>query len=98
RLSGSVGTCGFIRGCPKRAPARYLSSRFGSPALARLGHAWEETLERFFADTRSRFSDLPVLAVTQDSYVHRRVGAIMRKVGEVAKGTGSAEASVSCVL
>lgn len=69
----------------------------GPPALARLGHAWEETLERFFAEARSRFSGLPVLAVTQDNYVHRRVGAIMRKVGEDAKGTGSAETSVSCV-
>ena len=70
----------------------------GPPALARVGHGWEKTLEHFFTETRSRFSDLPVLAVTQDSYVHRRVGAIMRAAGKEGKGTGAAEASVSSVL
>ena len=70
----------------------------GPPALARLGHAWEAVLERFFAETRSRFSGLPVLAVTQDSYVHRRVGTIMRAAGQDARSTGFAEAPSSSIL
>ena len=70
----------------------------GPPALARLGHAWEKVLDHFFAETRSRFSDLPVLAVTQDSYVHRRVETIVRTAGQDTKSTGFAGASNSAIL
>ena len=45
----------------------------GPPALSRLGHGWEEQVDGFIQAVRKRHPGLPVLAVTQDSYVHRRV-------------------------
>lgn len=44
----------------------------GPPGLTRLGHGWEDVLERFLSQTLAHFPDLPVLAVTHDPYVHRR--------------------------
>jgi len=70
----------------------------GPPALNRLGPAWEEEIEHFLAEARGRFSDLPVLAVTQDSYVHRRIGRIMGGSGQNAKARTGAEAWKSSIL
>ena len=70
----------------------------GPPALNRLGHAWEEEVERFLAEVRGRFSGLPVLAVTQDSYVHRRVARIIRGSGQNAKVKADAQTCKSSIL
>jgi hypothetical protein len=45
----------------------------GPPALTRLGHGWDETVESFLREASARFPEVPVLAVTQDGYVQRRV-------------------------
>lgn len=60
----------------------------GPPALTRLGHGWEEAVEVFLKEVSARFSELPVLAVTQDSYVHRRVG---RMISDAAGRNGAAQ-------
>lgn len=50
----------------------------GPPALNRLGHDWKEKVEVFIAEVCKRFPDLPVISVTQDSFVHGQVSSIMR--------------------
>ncbi len=49
----------------------------GPPAMTRLGHGWEEYVERFLTRVIVRFPETPVLAVTQDSYAHRRVANLI---------------------
>lgn len=45
----------------------------GPPALTRLGHGWDEIVGAFLKEVSKRFPEVPVFAVTQDGYVHRRV-------------------------
>lgn len=61
----------------------------GPPALTRLGHGWEETLDTFLSEASARFPGLPVLAVTQNGYVHRQVA---RMISDGAGRTGNAAA------
>ena len=49
----------------------------GPPALTRLGHGWEDVLQRFLAETLARFPALRMLAVTHDAYVHRRASKLI---------------------
>lgn len=50
----------------------------GPPAMSRLGSPWSETLENFITETNKAFPDLPILAVTQDAFVHSRVAGMLR--------------------
>ena len=45
----------------------------GPPALSRLGHGWEELVGAFVEELRKHHPTVPVLAITQDSYVQARV-------------------------
>jgi hypothetical protein len=53
----------------------------GPPGLARLGPAWEDAIEEFLEMLVAHHPETPVFAVTQDIYVHRRVAALLTKVG-----------------
>jgi hypothetical protein len=54
----------------------------GPPALARLGPGWEQRVDAFLAEAGRHFPGLPVLAVTQDSFVHRR---LTTRIGDAPK-------------
>lgn len=54
----------------------------GPPALNRLGSNWDEIVEGFVFEAKKRFPDMPFFVVTQDPYVHRRIGA---KLGSILK-------------
>lgn len=62
----------------------------GPPALTRLGHGWEEITESFLREASARFPEVPVLAVTQDGYVQRRVTPMISAL----KGRDSVGSSV----
>jgi len=70
----------------------------GPPALARLGHGWEEEVERFLAELEHQFADVPVLAVTQEVYVHRRAGTMLRPTDQRAKPEPFPNASHSTIV
>jgi hypothetical protein len=53
----------------------------GPPGLARLGPAWEKSIEEFLQMLVAHHPETPVFAVTQDIYVHRRVAALLTKSG-----------------
>ena len=53
----------------------------GPPSLARLGPVWEKSVEEFLEVLIAHHPETPVFAVTQDIYVHRRVAALLAKVG-----------------
>ena len=53
----------------------------GPPGLARLGPAWDQELEDFLKMLIAYHPETPVLAVTQDVYVHRRCSHLLEKVG-----------------
>ena len=53
----------------------------GPPGLARLGPSWETHLDDFLQLLVAHHPETPVFAVTQDIYVHRRVAALLTKVG-----------------
>lgn len=57
----------------------------GPPALSRLGHQWEDFVADFIRATQKRFPGLPVVAVTQDGYVHRQVA---RMIGGITGSGG----------
>lgn len=83
-----LGHPAFARETGGREPDICLLD-LGPPGLTRLGHGWEDVLERFLAETLARFPDLPVLAVTHDAYVHRRA----TKLIEATRLTGERPAS-----
>lgn len=58
-----LGHPAFARPSGGREPDICLLD-LGPPALTRLGHGWEDVLERFLAETVARFPDLRMLAVT----------------------------------
>jgi hypothetical protein len=58
----------------------------GPPALSRLGHQWEDIVGDFVKTIQKRFPGLPVVAITQDGYVHRQVARMIGD-GAVAAGT-----------
>jgi len=70
-LRTALGHPAFARATGGREPDICLLD-LGPPALTRLGHGWEDILQRFLAEMLARFPDLPILAVTHDAYVHRR--------------------------
>ena len=51
----------------------------GQPALSRLGLGWEQVVEDFVNELAKRHPEVPVLAVTQDTYVQRRLEKILRQ-------------------
>jgi hypothetical protein len=53
----------------------------GPPGLSRLGHGWEDAVQEFLELLVSLHPETPVLAVTQDVYVHRRVTHLFSKIG-----------------
>jgi len=48
------------------------------PALTRIGPAWAERIEEFIAEAAKRFPGMPFFAVTQDTFVHRKVASVLR--------------------
>lgn len=65
----------------------------GSPGLNRLGPAWEKEVEKFLALLVQHLPETPVLAVTQDIYVHRRCGYLVAAAGLAAHATPEARRS-----
>jgi hypothetical protein len=53
----------------------------GPPGLARLGPGWEDDIEDFLQLLVANHPETPVFAVTQDIYVHRRLAALLTKMG-----------------
>jgi hypothetical protein len=53
----------------------------GGPGLDRLGPGWEADLQKFLALLVAKLPETPVLAVTQDIYVHRRCGYLLAAAG-----------------
>ncbi|MEJ0063302.1 MAG: hypothetical protein WDO70_08905 [Alphaproteobacteria bacterium] len=51
----------------------------GQPALTRLGLGWEKVVEDFVNELAKRHPEVPVLAVTQDTYIQRRLEKILRQ-------------------
>ncbi len=49
----------------------------GPPAMTRLGHSWEECVEKFLTRMITQFPGTPILTVSQDSYAHRRAAALI---------------------
>ncbi|MEO5774463.1 MAG: hypothetical protein ABIQ32_10150 [Sphingomicrobium sp.] len=49
------------------------------PGLNRLGYHWEELMGSFLELLLAQAPKLPILAVTQDAYVQRRIAAILRQ-------------------
>lgn len=66
----------------------------GPPGLRRLGHGWEEELRRFLEQMLRLHVHVPVLAITQDLFVHRRLDLIMREVGLVEEQSDRLPSSV----
>ena len=65
----------------------------GPPGLARLGPAWEDTVEEFLQMLVAHHPETPVFAVTQDIYVHRRVATLLMDVGLTARLTSGSTPS-----
>ena len=59
----------------------------GSPGLNRLGPGWEGEVEKFLALLATHLPETPVLAVTQDIYVHRRCGYLLAAAGLAERPT-----------
>jgi hypothetical protein len=53
----------------------------GPPGLLRLGPSWEQAVEGFLEMLTTHHPETPVLATTQDIYVHRRVTHLLTKAG-----------------
>jgi hypothetical protein len=53
----------------------------GPPGLGRLGPGWEGDVEEFLALLVAQHPETPVLAITQDTYVHRRCGRLLAAAG-----------------
>lgn len=51
----------------------------GYPALRRLGFGWESEVARFFEELVARSPELPIMAITQDAFVQRRVAALLKQ-------------------
>jgi hypothetical protein len=58
-----------------------------SPGLNRLGPGWEKAVETFLALLAAYLPETPVLAVTQDIYVHRRCGYLLAAAGLAPRPT-----------
>jgi hypothetical protein len=58
-----------------------------SPGLNRLGAGWEKEVEEFLASLVVHLPETPVLAVTQDIYVHRRCRHLLAAAGLAARPT-----------
>jgi hypothetical protein len=57
----------------------------GLPGLNRLGPGWETEVEKFLALLVAGLPETPVLAVTQDIYVHRRCAHLLAAAGLAAR-------------
>lgn len=102
-LSGPTTAPFGLFGVTARADLRRMLSRptlakpdvclldLGPPALSRLGHQWEEVVGEFVKATHKRFPGLPVVAITQDGYVHRQVA---RMIGGVSGSAGAHKSQV----
>lgn len=62
------------------------------PALRRLGFGWEAEVARFIDALVTRQPGLPILAITQDSFVQRRVAAILKRCKPARKANRPAMA------
>lgn len=69
----------------------------GPPGLARLGPAWDQELEDFLKMLIAYYPETPVLAVTQDIYVHRRCTHLLEKVG-LTNRTSASDAGRSRIV
>lgn len=58
----------------------------GPPGMARLGLAWEDTVAEFIDELNRTLPGTPILAITHDIYVHRRVHAFLKKRVEATEG------------
>lgn len=64
----------------------------GSPGLHRLGPSWETDIRKFLELLVSTLPETPVLAITQDIYVHRRCAYLLADAGLAARPTVAARA------
>lgn len=62
----------------------------GSPGLNRLGPGWESEVEEFLALLVGTLPETPVLAVTQDIFVHRRCRHLLAAAGLAERPTSGA--------
>lgn len=69
----------------------------GPPGLNRLGPGWEEIVGGFLAILLAKCPALPVLAVTHDGYVQRRLAQLFRE-SRAARATGRAPLETPAVL
>lgn len=69
----------------------------GPPGLSRLGHGWEKLIEAFLHALFLYQPETPVLAITQDIYVHRRVARLLANPGQPVARTKN-DRSVSRIL
>lgn len=66
----------------------------GPPGMRRLGHGWEETLALFVEALRKKHGDVPVMAITHDSYVLRQLGGILQMTTSADAGATGWRTSV----
>lgn len=62
------------------------------PGLGRLGPGWEEIVARFIDALLIQFPTIPVLAVTHDGYVQRRLSALFRQ----SRAARTADRTLDC--
>lgn len=53
----------------------------GPPGFNRLGHDWETSVEQFLSCLSTHHAGTPVLAMTMDTYVHRRLPQLFQRAG-----------------
>lgn len=53
----------------------------GPPGLRQLRHVWEDVLADFLLAVRRLDEQLPILAITHDAFVHRRLERLLRECG-----------------
>jgi hypothetical protein len=70
----------------------------GTPGLNRLGPGWEADVEEFLTLLVSILPETPVLAVTQDIYVHRRCSHLLAVAGLAEQRTSSSVGRSSRVI
>jgi len=70
----------------------------GSPGLNRLGPGWETDVRKFLELLVGLLPETPVLAVTQDIYVHRRCEYMLADAGLAARPSAGARPSSHVIV
>jgi hypothetical protein len=70
----------------------------GPPGLNRLGPGWEAHVRKFLELLVAVIPETPVLAVTQDIYVHRRCEYLLAETGLAARSAGGAGPSSRVIV